>query len=75
MIIPHFSAATHGFNNAAETDCECLMVAVRITFEWSGVMEYKVKRGYFEQRGYSVSSNISETTETSELNVGGYNLL
>ena len=30
---------------------------------------------YFERRGYSVGSNISETTETSELNVGGYNLL
>ena len=27
------------------------------------------KQGYFEWRGYSVGSNISET---SELNVGGY---
>ena len=35
----------------------------------------KVKRGYFEWRVIPYCSNISETTEASELNVGGYNLL
>ena len=35
----------------------------------------KVKRGYFERQVIPYCSNISETTETSELNVGGYNLL
>ena len=35
----------------------------------------KVKRGYFEWQVIPYCSNISETTETSELNVGGYNLL
>ena len=35
----------------------------------------KVKRGYFELRVIPYFSNISETTEAFELNVGGYNLL
>ena len=34
----------------------------------------KVKRGYFERRVIPYCSNISETTQASELNVGGYNL-
>ena len=36
----------------------------------TSILCYKVKRGYFERQGYS-----SETTDTSELNVEGYNLL
>ena len=36
---------------------------------------HKVKRGYFERRVIPYCSNISETTEASELNVVGYNLL
>ena len=35
----------------------------------------KVKRGYFEQWVILYCSNISETTEASELNGVGYNLL
>ena len=34
-----------------------------------------VKRGYFKWRVIPYCSNISETTETFELNVVGYNVL
>ena len=42
---------------------------------YSSIIASKVKRGYFEWRVIPYCSNISETTEASELNVGGYNLL
>ena len=40
----------------------------------SSTKVYKVKRGYFERRVIPYCSNISEATQASELNVGGYNL-
>ena len=40
----------------------------------TGYNTTKVKRGYFERRVIPYFLNISETTEASELNVGGYNL-
>ena len=37
IMVPPFSAATHGFNGVPVTAWECLTVAVRITLDLSGV--------------------------------------